>query len=183
MSRGTAAISYTITNSCGTTSATAVVTVQNTVSAISGNTTVCTGSVTALSDSAASGVWSSSDSIVAAVDISGNVTGVSAGTAIITYTVTNLCGTTSAMDTITVNPAAAAITGIDTVIVGAVTILSDDSLGEIWSTSDSAVATIDSSGNVTGISQGTAVITYGISGECSRSVTVTVQRTAAAICR
>jgi Bacterial Ig-like domain (group 2) len=63
------------------------------------------GSTLSLSDGTTGGVWSSSDATVATVDGAGLVTGVAAGTATISYTVTRDCGssTTETYD-ITVNP-------------------------------------------------------------------------------
>ncbi|WP_193372059.1 Ig-like domain-containing protein, partial [Pedobacter agri] len=54
-----------------------------------GTNTVCVGSTTQYSNSTSGGVWSSSNTAVATVNASGLVTGVSAGTATIIYTVTN----------------------------------------------------------------------------------------------
>ena len=75
---------------------------------VSGSTTVCVGSTTTYTSNGLSGgTWSSATPSVATVDATtGVVTGVSAGNATITYTFTNSCGTSSASQTITVNPLA-----------------------------------------------------------------------------
>src|SRR4051812_27211876 len=66
---------------------------------ISGPSAVCvTGTVT-LADAIPGGVWSSSASGIASVDPAGVVTGVAGGTATISYTVTDTCGTASAIYT------------------------------------------------------------------------------------
>lgn len=59
-----------------------------TVAAISGPTSVCKGNSISLSDATGGGTWSSLNNY-ASVDGSGNVTGLSAGTAVIRYTVSN----------------------------------------------------------------------------------------------
>ena len=85
-------------NTCGSASASKVVTVIQAPSpgTISGATNVCTGLTITLSDPVAGGTWSSSNSAVASVSAVGIVAGVSAGTATISYTFTNTCGSRSA---------------------------------------------------------------------------------------
>jgi uncharacterized delta-60 repeat protein len=63
---------------------------ENTVAPITGNTTVAVGSTTQLSDITAGGTWSSNNSS-ATVNVSGVVTGVSVGTATISYSITGGC--------------------------------------------------------------------------------------------
>jgi hypothetical protein len=71
-----------------------------TVAAITGNTTICSGSTTVLATASTGGNWSTDNSLVATVDAAGVVTGLSAGSATITYT--NACGATASR-VITVN--------------------------------------------------------------------------------
>jgi hypothetical protein len=59
---------------------------------ISGGSSVVAGSTTGLTASVAGGSWSSSSTGVASVNASGVVTGVAAGSATISYTVSNGCG-------------------------------------------------------------------------------------------
>ncbi|MBV5347583.1 hypothetical protein JZU46_05135, partial [bacterium] len=84
-----------------------------TVAAITGTTTVCTSFTTTLSCTTASGAWSS-NSANATVNSSGVVSGVSAGSATISYTVTN--GTTNCSNAstavVTVNTSLAAPTSV-----------------------------------------------------------------------
>ena len=106
VSAGSATISYTVTNSCGTATATAPITVNPAPDpgTITGAVTdVCPGYSISLTDLAPGGVWSSSSTGVATVSASGVVYGVAmaGGSATISYTVTNSCGTLSA--TIPVN--------------------------------------------------------------------------------
>ncbi len=102
---GTATISYTVAGS----SSTAVVTVNPlpTVAPISGGgVLVCGGTSRTLTDATTGGGWSVSSSGIGTIGSgSGIFTSVSAGTVIITYSVSNSCGTTIATTTLTVSPA------------------------------------------------------------------------------
>ena len=74
------------------------------VSSISGNNTVSQAAATTLSNSLTGGVWSSSDNTIATVDALGVVKGISTGSAIITYTVTNGCGSAYTTTDVYVTP-------------------------------------------------------------------------------
>lgn len=92
----------TVTNSAGcSASATIEVTVDQypTVSGIIGNTSVPEGATTQLSSATTGGVWSS-NSAVATVNASGLVTGITAGVATITYTVTSAAGCSTAVSSV-----------------------------------------------------------------------------------
>ena len=114
------------------------------------------------------------------------VHGVSAGTAIISYTVTDGNGcTTSVNADVTVNTAlvVAPITGATSVCENNTTPLSDATTGGSWSSSNTTVATINASGVVTGLAFGTTTITYSVTDACSNvqtsSITFTVNPTPA----
>ncbi len=183
VSAGSATISYTVTNTCGTATATKSITVNPNANAgiISGASSVCAGATTTLSSNGdAGGPWSSDNTAVATVSSSGVVTGVSTGTATISYTVTNTCGTATATKSITVNPNANAgtISGASSVCVGLTTTLtSNGDAGGTWSSDNTAVATVSTSGVVTGVSAGSATITYTVTNTCgtataTKSITV-----------
>ncbi len=140
---------------------------------------VCQGSTISLSNptSVSCGTWTSSAPGVAAIDAStGVVTGVSGGTASITYVVSNPCGGLYAIQSVTVNPAPAAIAGTPTACVGATTTLTNTVAGGTWSSSATGVATIDATGTVTGVSAGSATITYTLPTTCyiTSGVSITV---------
>ena len=189
---GTATISYTVvgTGGCTDAVATRTVTVTNPPIAgtISGTQEVCTGATTtfAVSGNSASGTWSSSDTNVASVNASGEVTAVGVGTATISYTVAGTGGCTDAVATRTVTvtnpPIAGTISGTQEVCTGATTTfaVSGNSASGTWSSSDTNVATVNASGEVTAVGAGTATISYIVAGTggCTdavaiRTVTVT----------
>ncbi len=162
---GTTTISYTVSNSCASVRATKVVTVSPfTAGAISGTATVATGTAITLSDVAAGGIWSASNSN-ATISTGGLVTGITPGTVIISYTVTNGCGTVAATSLVTVyTSSVAAITGTTNVCAGATTSLTDVTPGGTWYSTNTAVATVGSTGTVTGMSAGNATISYTVAG-------------------
>lgn len=143
---------------------------------IAGTTAVCQGATTTLVATASGGTWSSSAPAIASIDAAGLVTGVAAGSAIITYT------TSSSMDTalMVVNPLPASITGGTSLCSGNTTTLASATTGGTWSSGSAATAGVDASGVVTGTAAGTAAISYTLLG-CSRVVTVTVNAAPAAI--
>ncbi|PWL59384.1 MAG: hypothetical protein DBY35_10815, partial [Bacteroidales bacterium] len=126
--------------------------------------------------------WSTSDATIATVDAEGNVKAISVGEATITAT----CGDKSATCKVTVNPILAESITLDktelTLTIGAcekltATVLPEDVTDKTvtWSTSDAAIATVDTEGNVTAISVGEAVIT-ATCGEISTSCRVIVEK-------
>ncbi|PQJ09002.1 hypothetical protein CJD36_021595 [Flavipsychrobacter stenotrophus] len=169
---GTANIVYTATATCGssTTSASVPVITTPVVAAITGGSSVCVGSSFTLSDVTASGVWSSGSPLIATVTTSGMVTGLSAGSAIISYTVSNTCGATNALQTVAVTalPNAGSISGSGSVCAGnTITLTSSGFAGGTWISSTPAVATVNSStGAVTGVGSGTTTITYNVTNSC-----------------
>jgi uncharacterized protein YjdB len=177
---GSATISYSVSNACGTAVATINITVQAIVaSPITGVLATCVGATTTLSNAATGGTWSSSTPSVATVGAAtGIVSGVSVGTATISYTL----GSAFVTVVVSVYSVPAAITGTATVCAGANTTLASTSTGGIWSSGNTAIATVDgTTGIVTGIVAGTSVISYTISGSCSSTKVVTVNAAPAAI--
>ena len=136
--------------------------------------------------------WSSSNAEVAAVDSNGKVTAKKAGTAVITATSSN--GKTASC-TVTVKQKEIAITGISLnksttsitegeseTLTAAIT--PSNTTGDKtvkWSSSNEAVAAVDSNGKVTAKKAGTAVITATSSNGKTAGCTVTVKQKEIAI--
>lgn len=137
---------------------------------LSGGGAICVGATLGLTASEPGGTWSSASTSIATVGTSGVVTGVAAGTVVISYTESGITG----VKTITINPLPAPIAGTLTVCVGSVTTLTNSDPGGIWASGGTSIATVDASGNVTGIGAGTASITYTLPSGCNSTATVTV---------
>jgi gliding motility-associated-like protein len=141
----------------------------NALPTITGTTNACIGATTTLTGSgtaATSNAWVSATTAVATVSSAGVVTGVSAGTSVITYTNNNGCAKT---ETITIN-ALPTISGSAEVCVGSTTTLTGSGTAAAtnpWVSSNSAIASITSSGVMTGSSSGTATITYTNNNGCT----------------
>ena len=190
VSAGTSTITYTITGSGGCANATATRTVTVTAApnagTVSGTQAICSnGTTTFTSNGSSGGVWTSSLTDKATINpSSGLVTGVTAGTSDITYTVTGTGGCANDTATRTVNVTAplnpGTLTGIQAICSGGTTtIISDGDSGGTWASSNTAKATITSSGVVDGVAAGTSDITYTVGlGGCNTTATRTVTVTA-----
>lgn len=130
---------------------------------VSGTTAICVENITTLTPSMAGGTWGSFTPSIASVDVSGNVTGHSAGVASIFY-FSPADG--SVTKNVTVNAAPAAIAGTPTVCIAATTPLSHSAGGGTWTSSNPSIATIDASGNCSGVATGSALITYTLTTGC-----------------
>ena len=168
VSAGTAIISYTAVNGCGTTVDTMEVTVNAIPPSIniSGATTACVGVNLTLSGGPLGATWTSSDGC--ATVAAGLVYGIYPGTTLITSSMANSCGIASDTMTITVIalPGAGLTSGVNVICAGGATTLTNSGgmAGGTWSSSSSA-ATV-AGGVVTGISAGTAIISYSFSNYC-----------------
>jgi trimeric autotransporter adhesin len=169
---GTAAISYTISGSCGSATATKVVTVSPVavVSAISGPSSMCAGTVTLFTDASPGGVWSASNSS-ATVTSGGIVNAITAGTDTISYTTSTGCGAATATKVVTILPGSGAgvITGAGSVCIGSSIPLTDGVSCGVWSSSNSH-ALVGTSGDVTGVTAGADTIMYTVSTSCGVAI-------------
>jgi uncharacterized protein YjdB len=155
---GLATVTYS--NICG--SVTADVNVTPPPDPITGVFSACVNASSLLHNTTPGGLWTSSNpSIAAAAAGFGTVTGVSQGTANITYTAPSGC---VAITPFTVKPIPGPIQapapGFNACASGGTRVLFDDSTGGIWSTADPFIATIESTGKVHGVSAATTTITY-----------------------
>jgi len=171
VSAGIDTISYSVTNTCGIASATKIITINPlpTAGTITSSSSVCVSSTITLTDAISGGVWSSSNS--AATVLGGVVSGVSAGTDTISYSVTNTCGIATATVVITINPLpdAGTIISSDSVCVGDSITLSNTSSGGSWSTVFGNATII--SGLLTGVTMGVDTIVYTASNTCGTTST------------
>lgn len=140
---------YTVTitdASGGTTIETVMVVVNPLPAAITGaGSTPCAGSAVALSSSTPGGNWYSADLSIAVVDgVTGIVTGMSGGTALISYMLPTGCLTTTNVTF------SGVIEGNNSVCQGSTIALSGTPSGGTWSSSNTAIATVSASGVVGG---------------------------------
>ncbi|MBX2906592.1 MAG: Ig-like domain-containing protein [Taibaiella sp.] len=167
---GYATMTYVLSPGCYKTG---VVTVKALPYAITGTTSLCTGTGSTLYCSPAYGTWSSSAPATANINSSsGAITPYAAGTATITYTGTNGCRRTT---DVTVNTSPAAITGASTVAVGGNTTLSNSTPSGTWTSTNTAKATVGAAdGIVNGVSTGSSYIVYTIANGCYAYKLITV---------
>lgn len=168
---GTSTITYTNSTGCSITQAITI----TSGATISGNLTVCIGATTQLSGTGtanATNPWVSSNSAVATVSNAGLVTSLAAGTTTITYTNSSGCLDNQV---VTVNPLPT-VSGLDVCIGGTSQLTGSGTANATnpWASSNTAVATINSTGLVTGVSTGSTIITYTNSNGCSKTMTLNV---------
>lgn len=171
LTAGIAIISFTNSDGC---SATKNVTVNANPPAIGGSLNVCAGSTGSLTNSVPGGTWSISAApgVATIGSASGVLSGLSVGTGTVTYTVSTSCYITA---TISVGTAPGAITGPTALCAGGATIsLSNSVPGGTWTSGAGSIATVASSGVVSSVSPGTAVISYATSGCAPATYTITV---------
>ncbi len=169
---GSATFTYTLTSNSCTSDATASFTVRAKPSvSITGGSTICAGSTTNLSPTTG-GTWASSNTAVATVTSGGVVTGVAAGTATFTFTNSTTLCPSDVTNVVTVN-GKSTISGAANICKNNTTTLSSSSTGT-WSSSNSAVASINNSGLVTGVSAGSAVMTFTNGNGCVSDQTLNI---------
>lgn len=166
LTAGTSIISYT-ESGCTVTQVVTVVGLPD-AGTITGVTIACIGFTTTLNSTVPGGTWSSGTPAVGTISTSGVVTGLTAGTTIITYSVTNSCGTGTATVAVTVSSTltVAPITGGDSVCVGTTITLSSATGGGVWSSFNTSLATVSTAGIVTGVGIGIDTIYYTITNSC-----------------
>ena len=146
---------------------------------ISGDSSVGIGTTTQLSaavepSSAGTVTWASSDTSILTVN-NGLVTGVAEGSATVTASITS--NGTTISDTYTVNVTKPAIEGASTVAVNRTAQLSVKNTTATvtsWTSSNTSILTVDNTGKVTGVANGTATVTaYADDTElCSAQISV-----------
>ena len=180
VSVGTATITYTLGGSYVTTTYTVY---PAGPAGITGTTSFCAGTSAQLSDATPGGTWSSGTPTIVTVNSSGTMYGGMAGTGYITYTTgSGACGSTSIYVTVG-GTNTGYIAGPMTVCLGSTITLTDSNsvlITGTWSSSNTAVAMISSTGVVYGATLGTTIISYAVNGTCGLAYatdTVTVINT------
>ena len=138
------------------------------VPGITGRDSVCKDATDTVYDNSTGGVWTSAPDSIASVDPSGVVFGVAAGNAVVTYSVTNHCGTKDTFKMVSVKPLPnpGVITGDSGVCLGAAIILEDTAAGGTWFESNARAASV-SGGSVAGLSPGRDTIFYRVMNSCA----------------
>jgi len=175
---GAATVTYTLPTGCRRTMA---MTVLASPSVITGNLTLCVGNTTTLGSSPAGLTWSSSDASIAPVSTGGVVSGYATGMATISYTNASGCSRTAVVTVNAALPANTSSTGSMSVCVGTTITLSNTVSGGTWSSASSAIASVGSTGIVTGASAGSTNITYAVGTGCRSISTIGVNAAAPAI--
>ena len=163
VSPGITTIIYTLPTGC---SKTFSIKVYPAPASITGSSTICFGATDTLTDAMTGGIWSSGATSITTIGaVTGIISGVSTGVSAITYTSFYGC-TTSVNITVIPGPNEGTIAGADTVCSGQSVILSETITGGTWSTSNSSFATVNATGTVSGISEGTDTIIYTVTNDC-----------------
>ncbi len=185
----------TISDTCTVTVVTTVTGVTLNTSAVTidaPNTTQLTATLSPANPTNSSVTWSSDNTSAATVNTSGLVSSVADGTAVITITTADGSFTDSCTVTVNVpvtgislSPATITIDAPDTTqLTATLSPASSTNQNVTWSSDNTAVATVSSTGLVTGISDGSAVITVSTEDgnfEDTSTVTVNVPVTGVAI--
>ena len=148
--------------------------------AISGFTSICNPSPVAYTSTPAGGTWSSSNTTYLGINPSTGIataTG-AAGPATISYTLGTGCSTTLAVG---VYNGPLAIAGATSVCPGTTTALTNPMWGGVWSSTNTAVATIGTDGVVTGVAPGSINVSYTLAAGCSTYMPMAVNPLPAAI--
>ena len=164
---GIATVTYIVVNAngCSDSAKTNIaVATAPAIGAIKGPSKVCIGESIQLTDSIVGGIWSTGTTFdPSSITADGVLTGLRSGTSNIYYTVYGASGCAkSVLKLVIVEsfPTVNAITGNAQVCVGTSTLLSNLTSGGIWSSTNTAIATVSSTGNVTGKAIGLDTIQY-----------------------
>lgn len=189
ISAGTTVITNTVTGTgnCPSDSTQSTVTVSAIPNAgtLSGTQAICVGLSTTFSSTVAGGTWSTSNPAIATVSATGNIIGIAAGVATISYIVNGTGGCPASVPatrnvTVSAPQSAGTLSGTQTICVGSSTTFSSTVLGGRWESSNPTIAAVNATtGAITGNASGTATIRYIITGtggcsdaDATRTVTV-----------
>ena len=144
---------------------------------VNGDDIICTGSTTNLSPSSG-GTWVSLNPGIASVDATGLVTGISDGTANFIFTdATTSCSSDGSLQVTVEEPTNIVVSGGGDVCIGYTVALTPSS-GGVWTSNNEGIASVTSSGVVTGRAPGKVTFTFTssstgcVNGATSDTVTV-----------
>lgn len=169
---GTATFTFTATSGCVADPTLPVTVYQNPTTSFTGPSSICVGQTTTVNPTAG-GTWASSNVGVATITNAGLITGISAGTAQLTWTETST-GCASTPITVTINPKpTVTLTGPDEICIDSTTTVTPTT-GGVWASSNTSVATITNAGVITGVAQGTAIFTFTSTAGCASDPIISV---------
>src|SRR6218665_1617373 len=178
-SRVTGAVELTVTPK----KVTSIAVTSSLTSVAAGSTQQLTAVVLPADAAHKGATWSSGDISKATVDANGLVTGVAAGTVTITATAKDGSGVTGTIEltvtqratSIVIAPAEPSVVGVGKTLALTATVSpSTASQTVTWTSSPTTIATVSSTGIVTGVTKGTAVITVAATDGSGVSVARTV---------
>lgn len=161
---------YNFTNMCGTTTLSATVQIDTLPGAITGPHAVCEGLSATLSCSG-SGYWISPEFGPSFINTTtGEYTGSPVGRWSIVYQLPTGC---RSYTQVTVNPNPIISGAVGNVCIGTPKPLTANISGGSWSSSDMSIISVAATGIASGITSGTAIITYTSPIGCTQTVTLT----------
>jgi gliding motility-associated-like protein len=182
-------MTYTVTGLGGCPNATNSIAITVTAipnaGTLNGTQAICVGLSTTFASTVAGGIWSTSNPAIATVSATGNIIGIAAGVATISYIVNGTGGCTASVPatrniTVSAPQSAGTLSGIQTICLGSSTTFIPTVLGGRWESSNPIIASVNATtGLITGNATGLAIIKYIITGtggcsdtEVTRTVTV-----------
>ena len=175
---GISAGSATITYTSGGSYVTTLIVVSPVPAPIVGPDSICTGSSATYTDAVSGGTWSSWSTGMTIGSTTGVVTSTMDDEGGVYYTMGPGCYADYVIRSYSTYPGGLA--GPRSVCLGSVITLTDSVTGTTWSSSAPSIATVSSSGDVTGIAAGITTISYAVSGTCGTAyatLAVTVNTT------
>ncbi len=162
------------TNGCNALVSDPVIVTAEPTLVYTGSTTICVGETTSISANSA-GTWSSNNPSIATINAQGIINGISQG--VVTFTFTNLSNcsvTTSIPVSVIASPVISTTAG--GICIGSTKQVSSNVFTGVWISSNTSVATINSSGLVTGVNAGVSTIRFisGNSGCSSNPISISV---------
>lgn len=170
---GESIVSYHVTNACGTASVTKSVTVNPLPNpgSISGPPVFCKGTVVNFTASVGGGTWSTSN-LNTSVNSLGQVKGENGGNSTIIYTVNNAWCSAATISNVTIEvfPYAGGLSGPTNVCVGSQIKIIDSVVGGTWGGGIYGFASANTTGTVTGVSDGNDFVYYSVTNTCGTDV-------------